>query len=292
MRCPTDQGCVLTTGSSTTTCWPRFPLAGKPGRTAECQRGDPKEPFGDAFDCMAPADQALITRVLVNFAKTIAAYEYTLVSRGSEFDKWVNEGASSKRLSPSAIRGARLFVGKASCIDCHNTPLFSDNDYHNVGVQQRGSTVPTLGDCMGGACDCTGAGNNCLPWGVYNGLGLLKKNKFRRDSMWSDDAADTSRKSDYDETLVDTMKGAWRTPSLRDVALTAPYMHDGIYPTLADVVHHYNQADVGADSVGTPAAQLHPLDLSADEEADLVSFLETLTGESLSPGMVTAPALP
>jgi cytochrome c peroxidase len=290
MDCTTP-GCVM----DVTGCYPRFPLDGKPGKKQGCQRGDASEPFGDAYDCMSPADQEAITRVLVNFAKAIAAYEYTLISRDSEFDRWVNEGQSSTRISPSAIRGAKLFVTKASCIDCHSGPLLSDGSdggWHNVGVRQMGPTVPQVADCTAmGTCDCVN-GVNCLPWGVYNGLALLKKNKFRRDSAWSDDPADDSRKEYYDIALTDEMKGSWRTPSLRDVALTAPYMHDGIYATLADVVHHYNIADVGPDVVGTPAVQLHPLLLEPEEEADLVAFLETLTGQSLTPEQVTAPALP
>jgi cytochrome c peroxidase len=66
------------------------------------------------------------------------------------------------------------------------------------------------------------------------------------------------------------------------VALTAPYMHDGVYGSLAEVVQHYSDALV-TDGVGVPAAQLKPLLLSADEQSDLVAFLQTLTSESAAP---------
>ena len=83
-------------------------------------------------------------------------------------------------------------------------------------------------------------------------------------------------------------KGAWRTPSLRDVALTAPYMHDGVYRTLDEVVWHYNQggfAPVGGDK----APELHPLLLSDRDRADLVAFLQTLTGKPDRPELHLPP---
>jgi cytochrome c peroxidase len=289
-RCPTELSCLVEMEpDGTTGCWPRFPIAGKPGKNAGCQRGDPNEPFGDAFDCMSDADQTTITRIYVNFAKAIAAYERALVSKDAPFDEFVKAGPQSTAISSCAVRGAKLFVSKASCIDCHNTPLFSDNKWHNVGAPQIGEAVPTIEDCDTSACDCT-TGASCLPWGVYNGISALKKNKFRRDSMWSDDPTDSSRAADYALSLSDEMKGAWRTPGLRDVALTAPYMHDGSFATLADVVHHYNNGTVGDGAVeGSIAVQFQPIYLTDDEEGDLVEFLKTLTGAPLSQDLLTAP---
>ena len=82
------------------------------------------------------------------------------------------------------------------------------------------------------------------------------------------------------------MKGAFKTPTLRDVALTAPYMHNGIYRTLEEVVAHYNRGGDGGDNVDP---NLKPLNLSEQEQKDLVEFLKTLTGE---PMVVTVPRLP
>jgi cytochrome c peroxidase len=233
----------------------------------------------DAFDCMSAADRRTITRAYVNFAKAIGAYEYRLISRDSELDRWVAEGQTSERISDAAIRGAKLFVGKASCIDCHNGALLSDMSWHNVGVPQLGDAVPRVADCPKDhpACDCESP-LNCLPFGIYDGLSRLKKSAFLRTSEWSDDPSDLSRQSFYDLELVDRMKGAWRTPSFRDVALTAPYMHNGYYATLEEVVQHYNLAVEGADAVGDPSVQIHPLALTEAEESDLVAFLKTLTG--------------
>jgi cytochrome c peroxidase len=298
-----------------------FPSAGKPGQPA--------------FDGMSEDDRLLVTRVLVNWAKAIAAYETSLVSRDSPFDRWVADGPDSTWISPAAQRGARLFVGKASCIDCHNGPMFSDMSFHDVAVPQVGDHVPTVRDCPTGnaKCDCTPGDEKttCLPAGAWAGLGRLAAsvdkgttvnfNNFRRDSRWSDNTTpDPAVAARYTAPTDVTLKGAWRTPSLRDVALTAPYMHDGAYATLEDVVWHYNAGgtasastdfqlpicgaggaatvvdggacmDAGAPAPGK-AIELKPLGLADDEVADLVEFLKTLTGAPLDPAMTSKPAQP
>jgi cytochrome c peroxidase len=276
--CPT--GCVAETDSGVSACWPRFPLDGKPGKTPGCQRGLASEPFGDAFDCMSTADQAAVTWAYVDYAKAIAAYEFTLTSRTSDFDRWIQAGPQSQLISASAQRGARLFVGFAGCLECHRTPLFSDGQFHNIGVPQSGVGVPTEADC-----DPTSKAASCQALGWYTGLGTLNSaagKVFRIDGPYSDNPTDTSRAVYYQLTQDVSMKGSWRTPSLRDVAITAPYMHDGYYRTLADVVQHYNQ---GGTLDGTAPAELAkqilPLGLDDGEMSDLVEFLRTLTGDTL-----------
>jgi cytochrome c peroxidase len=284
-----------------------IPLEGRPG--------DPR------FDNLTIEDKELVTRVFVNWAKAIAAYETTLVSRHSPFDAFVADGRDSTWISPAAKRGARLFVGKASCIDCHDTPLLSDGEFHDVGVPQKGDHVPTVADCLAGnaACDCTpGAeGASCLPAGAWAGLQKLAANvdttdaigqrvinfnNFRRDSVWSDSVEGAPTELYKPPTDV-RLKGAWRTPSLRDVALTPPYMHDGVYATLTEVVRHYDSGGEGPSpfllppcaavddgkpctSPGAPApapaVQLKPLRLSERDISDLVEFLLTLTSRESS----------
>lgn len=289
--CPA--ACRAVTGTEgTASCWPRFPLEGRPGSTAGCQPGSADEPFNDAWDCMAQADQALVTRAYVNFAKAIAAYEHRLVSRDAPFDRWVAEGPRSELLSPAQRRGAALFVGKAACVDCHNTPLFSDSAFHNVGVPQVGAGVPTLADCSAGhACDCVNR-RNCLPEGALDGLGKLQRNGFRRDSPWSDAPNDTSNRVWLDLPLDDSLAGAWRTPSLRDVEQTAPYMHNGVYRTLEEVVEAYDRGGASAEVVGRKSVRVQPLHLTARERADLVEFLRSLNGAPLPATLTSAPVLP
>ena len=297
-----------------------FPLQGKPGSTA--------------FDGMSEPNKEIVTRVFVNWTKAIAAYEYTLISRDAAFDRFIAEGPDSTWISPAAKRGAQLFVGKASCIDCHYTPLFSDDEFHDIGVPQVGDHVPTAADCPPGnaKCDCTPGGEkgSCYPSGAWAGLTKLGASlptvnytNFRRDSSWSDNFADPnpdlSRAEFYTPPSDVTLKGAWRTPSLRDVALTAPYMHDGVYKTLEEVVWHYNTGGSASGSnpfllpvcgpgvspgpagdggtacmepgLASPgrAVQIKPLGLDDDEVADLVEFLKTLTGVPLEATKTSKP---
>ena len=247
-------------------------------------------------------------------------------------------GPGSGWISAQAERGARLFVGKASCIDCHNGPLFSDGLFHDIGVPQRGDHVPTVADCprTNKNCNCApGAeGSTCLPSGAWAGALKLSAAKFNRTSTWSDDpnATEPAATTEIGKTLDAglppraDLKGAWRTASLRDVAVTAPYMHDGTYQTLEDVVQHYNrggvpgaaatfqlpacaaqqdaatdggQADAGAlpcvprdaGPEGQPrlAVQLKPLDLTDDEVAAVIAFLQTLTSDPLAASLTSPP---
>ena len=341
--CPPATCTPLTVGT-TTTCAPRFPLRGRPGYDGQvglvddgtfrgCQKGLPRgnplappEPFDDAFDCMPIANQLAVTRIYVNWAKALAAYEATLLSRDAAFDRWVAAGPESELISAAARRGAKLFVGKAACNDCHNTPLLSDQQFHNIGVPQVGDHVPTPADCpAGGWCDCVSDDVNqpfnCLPDGARDGLRKLQSGRYRRDSIYSDDAAcqrnqlfhaepgyvaADARECDgrvphYAEVVraraehrVDALAGRWRTPSLRDVALTPPYMHNGRYQTLEQVLWHYNSGGTAGDGtrIGAADPRISPLALSEADLADLIAFLETLTGAPLPPEMSSPPAIP
>jgi cytochrome c peroxidase len=320
--CPAE--CQTTYGP----CLPRFPLEGRPGfvefgQATTCEWGSTDsilQPYGDAWDCMQLADQRLATRIYVNFAKAVAAYEYTLISKNSPFDQWADAGfPATGPLSPAAQRGARLFVGKAACAECHSGPLFTDNKFHAIGVPQLGTYVPTTAECpQGGWCDCvsddTALPENCLPDGARDGLRKLQSNRFRRDSEWSDDEEcrrhftlhmDVNygdahpdecdgRVKWYSLPLTPALKGQWRTPGLRDVARSGPYMHDGVYKTLREVIVHYNKGgvhDLGGETIGMLDEKIKQLNLSEQEIDDLVAFLESLTGE-VDPAVTAEPTVP
>jgi cytochrome c peroxidase len=155
-------------------------------------------------------------------AKAIAAFERTVLSGPSPFDKYM--AGDRAAMPPEAVRGLRLFNGKARCRTCHGGPMFSDQGFHNVGV---GMDQPNPD------------------------IGREAVTKDPRD------------------------RGRFKTPTLRNVALTWPYMHDGSLRTLADVVAFYNRG-------GGPNPNMDifvmPLELTTDEERDLVAFLEALTG--------------
>ncbi len=311
-------------------CLPRFPLEARPGfvefgELAVCDWGttdEIKQPYKDAWDCMAISDQLLATRVYVNFAKAVAAYEFALVSKDSAFDKWADAAfplTGVGALPPAAQRGARLFVGKAACAECHSGPLFTDNQFHNIGIPQLGTYVPTTAECpANGWCDCVSSDSslpqNCLPIGARDGMRKLQANRFRRDSTWSDDEecrrhftlhtqvtyAEAhpdecdGRVKYYSMPLTDDLRGQWKTPGLRDVALTPPYMHNGMYKTLREVIVHYNKGgihDLGGESIGTIDQKIKALNLTDQEIDDLVAFLETLTGQ-LAAGVGEPPTVP
>ena len=163
---------------------------------------------------------------LQGMAEAIAAYERTIISTNSSFDKYV--AGDSSAMNESAVRGMALFKGKARCILCHNGPNFTDNQFHNLGVPQ---------------------------------VGPLKEDLGR-----------------YSVTRAEKDKGAFKTPTLRSIHETAPYMHDGAFKTLEDVVEFLN-AGGGANQNLSPL--IKPLSLTHEETADLVAFLKSLTGEPI-----------
>jgi cytochrome c peroxidase len=293
-NCPAECHEILADTSSAA-CVPRFPFEGRPGATVGCQYKSSTEPFGDAWDCMEAADKDAANGVYVTYSKVIAAYETTLLSQDSPFDRWVKgielDDVDNDAISESAKRGARLFAGKASCVECHSGVLLTDEAFHDVGVPQDGDFIPTEAACIAGLarCDCV-EGRSCLPWGLYDGLKKLQANGFRRDSKWSDDPTDDSRKRWYELDLASdgglAQKRRWKTPSLRDVSLTGPYMHSGRYRTLREVLDHYNGG--GETTIGRDPKAV-PLGLDDEELDDIVSFLETLNGAPLPLEHVTAP---
>jgi cytochrome c peroxidase len=233
----------------------RFPAAGKPGMAA--------------FDNMAPADKVAVNRVFANFGKAIEAYERRLVDKSSKFDRFLS---GAEPLTPEQLRGAKLFVGKAACNECHSGPMMADGKFHNHGVPQHGVKIPATDK------------------GRFDGIAKLLADEFNSAGMYSD-----MNRSDRWSGLkpVDADLGAFKTPTLRNVGKTGPFMHTGGFANLWDVVNWYNQA-AGTDGfAGTrEAASLVPLVLTNQEMSDLVEFLKTLDGDPLPETLTKAPALP
>jgi cytochrome c peroxidase len=170
-----------------------------------------------------------------NIAKAIAAFERTLLTFNSPFDRY--QAGDRHSLTPEQERGMKLFFSsRTGCSSCHVAPLFTDNGWHNLGVPQVGIKT------------------------VDNGRADVTKN-----------AADS---------------GAFKTLMLRNVELTAPYMHDGVFPTLEQVVAFYVG---GGSSVPNQSPLMKPLDLDASEQKALVAFLRSLTDRS---ARVDVPRLP
>ncbi len=239
----------------------RFPASAKP-KAAGAVDGP--------WEMMTDADRTIANRVFVNFAKALEAYQRRLVSRNAPFDKFVDGDVTM--LATSEVRGFKLFVGKAGCVGCHTGPHLSDGAFHNIGVAQTGAHVP--------------AADN----GRFADVPPLLASGMNVDSVFSDDRA-SGRLTGLTATPADDTKAAFRTPSLRGVAETGPYMHAGQLATLDDVVAFY---DRGGDtpSAGTKDVLIKRLSLTALERADLVAFLRTLSGDAVPMALVTDTSAP
>ncbi|WP_418315165.1 cytochrome-c peroxidase [Piscinibacter sakaiensis] len=215
--------------------------------------------------------------VMVNLAKAMAAFQETLVTGRTPFDDFRDALAAGKtwatgRYPAAAKRGLALFVGKAQCSRCHSGPAFSDGRFHVTGV------------AMG------------IAWaepdpGRVDGLRRLRTSGFTLRGAHNDDPARAlppALPAPVDDGLL---RGAFRTPGLRNVAVTAPYMHDGSLDTLEAVVARYAQIGprVPADS---GKAELRVPTLNGREIADLAAFLHTLTDERGASRMPEAAAPP
>lgn len=226
-------------------------------------------PFGDdnaraAWDTMPAETQRAISHVYANLGKVIAAYERQIEPGETRFDQYVvaleqNDSARANTiLSAKERAGLQLFIGKADCIRCHNTPLFSDDDFHNTGVPQS-DYDRDLGRAEGVAENFT--------------------DEFKCWSEFSDDDKRDCPALRYMLARDGAFTGAFKTPSLRKTQFVAPFMHNAAYDSLRAVLDHYNRAP--AASVGQ--SELVPLHLRETELEQLGSFLTTLTAPVNAP---------
>lgn len=199
-------------------------------------------------------------QVFANVGKALSAYQRKLMPGATPFDQYVASLDTDTRpaltansfLSGDELAGLRLFIGKAQCVNCHNGPLFTNNSFHNTAVLSAPGLLPALGRA--------------------DGLRRARTDPFNCLGEYSDASADECLELRFAKG-GDEMIGAQRAPSLRDVSRTAPYMHAGQMSTLAEVIEHYNQADLAM--VGHNEAK--PLNLRTVEKQQLESFLRNLT---------------
>ena len=222
-------------------------------------------PYTDTanWNALSPSDQEIINRILTNYGKAMEAYLRKLVSRDAPFDRYV--AGDRNAINPEAKSGLKLFLGKAGCVNCHNTPLLSDDDFHVIGLKIDTTLSPhadpnEIGRAFNQALIC----NSSVAGGDFSVNG-----HFSDDPM-------TVRNGSFCGLTIP--QGLWRTKGLRHVAETAPYFRDGQAATLDDVIDFY---DRGGDPVGSYLGgpkEIHPLYLSHQEKAKLKAFLKTLTG--------------
>lgn len=200
-------------------------------------------------------DQGITMETL---AKAIAAFERTRLSGNSPFDRFI--AGDPTAITEAQKRGWVIFQGKGQCTTCHSfspaSPFFTDFKYHNTGIAARKINLerPTS---------------------------LMRQAEKKADAVLLNRLAHQEDFTELGRFLVTSQPkdiGAFRTPSLRDVELTGPYMHDGSESTLLDVVRFYNQ---GGGRNANLDEQLHPLKLTDAEMNDLVDFLKALTSDDI-----------
>lgn len=247
----------------------RFPPAGMPD--------DPDPARAAAWNDMEPRDRDAIDAVFADVGKAIAAYERRLLTPDdSPFDQAVaalragDVGAADAAMSPAARRGLRLFVGKANCRLCHSGPDFSDGEFHSTGIPPLDGGIP----------------NDA---GRFEGLVQLAASPFTAAGPHSDDREGAAAEKVRSTIRTSESWGQFRTPPLRGVAETAPYMHEGQIATLEEVLRHYSTLERAVLPGHHQEVLLVPLHLSEGEIADLVAFLGALTPSVPDPALLRPP---
>lgn len=213
--------------------------------------------YEKAFGALPPAnDEAL----LVDVGKALAAYLETLVSERTPFDDFRDalgrgDVAAAARYPAQAQRGLRIFIGKGDCAGCHAGPNFSDGVFHRSGI-------PSM--LENGEADS----------GRQGGIRKLLTSRYNLLGPFSDDPSPAMALVTRQAVTERDVTSAFRTPGLREVTLTAPYMHDGSLATLCEVVlRHPASEPPGGSAVSQPG----PVNLTPGDRRDLLVFLGTLT---------------
>ncbi len=219
----------------------RFPARGAPG--------DP------AFDRMADVDKQAVNLVFVNVGKAIESYERKLAARSSKVDRYLLGELGA--LDGREQRGLAVFA-RGSCAACHSGPMFTDELFHNLGVPARPGVAQERGRA-----------------GAFQTLGASPFTRFGPFSDGPPPPDDSAYRPD------DRDLGAIRTPSLRNVSLTAPYAHNGAFDTLEDVVDFHLRGGGRGQSgyLGEVDALLQPQTVTPEDRDALIAFLRALQGE-------------
>ncbi len=210
------------------------------------------------------ADEPNDDRFLSNLGKALEAHMRTQVKMVGPFDAqltgFLNEAEAGTAEKSALYAPLKAFVRDGQCITCHQGPTFSDEKFHNIALKEATADL-----------------------GRADGRTFVQKYRFVGSGVFSDDpaAGAVHRDALLDED-ISLLDGAFKTPSLRNVERTAPYMHDGSLASLEDVVEHY---DRGGDPVGSfpgiRSESLHALKLSAAQKQTLVDFLRLLTADGI-----------
>jgi len=252
-----------------------------------------KQPMSNLLEMGMKGDDAVVARVIAipeyrqafkrvfrdkgitinTIVKAIAAYERTQNSANSPFDRFISGDAGA--ISEAQRRGWELFKGKARCIECHTfnrvSPFFTDFKFHNTGILARDMRSEYLAGLAKKLME------NDRPRDNRGVLPVSDRQAQASASLFAH-TKDLTELGRYLVTKQEKDIGAFKTPTLRDVELTTPYMHNGSEKTLIDVVRFYNR---GGNASAHLDERMHPLNLSDEEMNELVDFMRALTSDDV-----------
>lgn len=240
----------------------RFPPSAGPVDEAELHA---------AWQALGPEDRRAVSRIFANTGKAIAAYERLLRPGRSRFDWYVetlvqgDPRRAATIFTVDEVAGLRLFIGRAQCVRYHNGPLFSNHTFHNTGTP-----------------DFSG---KWLDDGRESGVHEAKRDPFNCLGPYSDAAEEECTELRFVKETDPHFKRAFKTPTLRNLSKTAPYMHAGQFRTLAQILEHYNTAP--RPPVGI--SELVRLGLNAMHLRQLEAFLRTLDSAVIVPAELVLP---
>ena len=207
-----------------------------------------------------------------NAARAVAAFERTLNTDPKDvpFDRYMNGDKTA--MSEEAIRGMKLFEGKAGCIQCHDGMLMTNQDFHNLGLPR----------------------NEAFDEDPLRQISIRYRSKAF--GILNYDEVDEDKGLYFSTHRPDDIH-KWRTAQLREIKWTPPYMHNGVFFDLDEVVAFYNSGggpdqDNGPALAGTKDPLMKPLNLTEDEQADIVAFLEALSSDVMPGKNFKIPRIP
>lgn len=245
-----------------------LPEQGAGGGPFRARPGADAPDLDAAWRALDDETRMAVDRVFAQVGKAIAAYERLLVPGEAPFDRYVDallagDADGGGHLDDGQVRGLELFLRRGNCVDCHSGPMFTDRAFHNLGLPEKQG----------------------YDQGRTRGAMLVQASPFNCRGPHSD-AEDCPELRYLNPTFPDFVS-AFKTPSLRNVLQTAPYMHHGGFATIADVLEFYSELP-GEPLAGHRELTLKPLRLTPGERADLTQFLGALTGDPL-PGALLEP---
>lgn len=227
------------------------------------QLPDNAGPWGDTITRnnwfrIPPSTQHVINKAYANVGKSVAAYMRSLPIPETRFDRYIKvllsrgESEANEILSLDEQAGLKLFIdhNKTHCLRCHNGPLLSNSDFHNIGTG-------------------TFEGKD-LDFGRYLGILALQRDEFNCLGKYSDAKPEACQNLRFlPSKLHEELKGAFKTPSLRNLNKTGPYFHDGRFQSLEEVLRHYLTKP-------TTDSELPHIVLTEEEQQALLAFIGTL----------------